>query len=63
MADDIKHDKAVIEIVKDGPMKISGRLNLSDSLRGINEESNALYLCLCGKTKRQPYCDGSHRKH
>lgn len=27
----------------------------------VNEEGGARWWCACGRSERQPYCDGSHR--
>ncbi len=26
----------------------------------LNEKTGTVYYCLCGKSKKSPYCDGSH---
>jgi CDGSH-type Zn-finger protein/uncharacterized Fe-S cluster protein YjdI len=46
----------------DGPLKLSGPLELvSGTGRTINRTTEA-YLCRCGASANKPYCDGSHRR-
>ncbi|MBM3420586.1 MAG: CDGSH iron-sulfur domain-containing protein [Bacteroidetes bacterium] len=52
---------ATIEVIENGPLKISGAINLTDQKRGIKTSVTELYLCRCGKSARKPYCDGSHK--
>lgn len=60
---DKKIEEAVIEVIENGPLKITGTINLADSGRGINVEVNELWLCRCGKSGNKPHCDGSHKRH
>lgn len=53
--------KVQVHLVKNGPIVIKGPTELFDSSGNLIKESNALSLCRCGKTKMQPFCDGSHR--
>ncbi|MGQ9621076.1 MAG: CDGSH iron-sulfur domain-containing protein [Bacteroidales bacterium] len=53
--------QAEIEIIPDGPVKITGNVILRDVKRDIMETSaNEIYLCRCGRSKSKPFCDGSH---
>ena len=46
----------------DGPLKLSGALELvSGTGRTINRVTEA-YLCRCGASANKPYCDGSHKR-
>ena len=52
----------LIEPLKDGPLKITGNLEiLSASGRTIDRLTQA-WLCRCGASKNAPYCDGTHKK-
>jgi CDGSH-type Zn-finger protein len=51
-----------VEVVENGPMKITGNFVLKDLKRNIEEAPGEIILCLCGKTATKPYCDGSHEK-
>lgn len=62
-----------IEIMKDGPYKVIGRIPLTEKkltvvdgkteVVKIKDYPNAetTYLCRCGKSKNAPYCDGTHK--
>ena len=46
----------------DGPLRVSGALELvSGTGRTINRTTEA-YLCRCGASANKPYCDGSHKR-
>jgi CDGSH-type Zn-finger protein/truncated hemoglobin YjbI len=59
------HRKAAIEITKDGPYRITGRLALHDD-RGDDvprAEGSSLEhyaLCRCGQSQNKPFCSGMH---
>jgi len=50
-----------IEPTLDGPLHVSGNLEIvSGTGRTINRVTET-WLCRCGRSKNKPYCDGSHR--
>jgi CDGSH-type Zn-finger protein len=52
-----------IKALKNGPLEVSGPLELTDSAgvqRPIDEDP--IYLCRCGHSANKPFCDGSHKK-
>jgi len=51
----------IVKIMPNGPAIIQGevRVILPD---GSEEVKKPVALCRCGKSKNQPYCDGSHAK-
>jgi CDGSH-type Zn-finger protein len=52
-----------IEVIENGPIRITGTISLTDSSRGITGVVNEVWLCRCGKSDNKPYCDGSHKRH
>jgi len=51
-----------VRLVANGPIRIKGPCVLYDeSGELIKTGGDTLFLCRCGKTKRVPFCDGSHR--
>jgi CDGSH-type Zn-finger protein len=54
--------QAVIEIIENGPMKITGNFMLSDSKHDIMESPAEVFLCRCGRSQNKPYCDGTHKR-
>jgi CDGSH-type Zn-finger protein len=46
-----------------GPLKVSGSLEVvSGTGRTINR-TTVTFLCRCGGSANKPYCDGSHKKN
>jgi len=53
----------IIEIIENGPIKITGKIILSDQKRETKTEETEVYLCRCGRSANKPFCDGSHKRH
>jgi CDGSH-type Zn-finger protein/uncharacterized Fe-S cluster protein YjdI len=48
--------------VPDGPLEVSGNLEIvSGTGRTINHTEKT-WLCRCGQSQNKPYCDGTHKK-
>ncbi len=54
--------QATVEVLDDGPIKITGNILLRDSRRDIMESPTEVLLCGCGRSQKKPYCDDSHKK-
>jgi hypothetical protein len=54
--------QAVLEVIENGPLKITGNFLLSDAKKDIMESPEEVYLCRCGRSGNKPYCDDSHKK-
>jgi uncharacterized protein with ATP-grasp and redox domains len=54
--------QATVEVIDNGPIKITGRILLKDSKRDITDNPEEVYLCRCGRSQNKPYCDESHKK-
>jgi CDGSH-type Zn-finger protein len=54
--------QATIEVIENGPIRITGNILLRDSKRDITDNPDELFLCRCGRSGNKPYCDGSHKK-
>lgn len=50
-----------IRLAAGGPIQIKGPFVLYDESDELLKTGDVLHLCRCGKTKRPPFCDGSHR--
>ncbi len=46
--------------VKDGPLKIEGKLSVYKADNTQRMFGNKVFLCRCGQSKNKPFCDGSH---
>ncbi len=45
-----------------GPVKATGPLVLVNDAGEVTDRTMQVFLCRCGKSAKQPYCDGSHRR-
>ena len=44
-----------------GPLKVSGNVELTTGTGRKIATADTLFLCRCGASKNKPYCDGSHK--
>ena len=51
-----------ITSIENGPLRITGTLELINSDGELLEKSKELYLCRCGNSNNKPYCDGQHKE-
>ncbi|MEN3046955.1 MAG: CDGSH iron-sulfur domain-containing protein [Candidatus Hydrothermales bacterium] len=51
-----KNGPLVINLGKQRKIKIKKGESLEE------KDTNVLYLCRCGSSKNQPFCDGSHKE-
>ena len=49
-----------ITIEKNGPLRITGGIELKDAHWGQGASAEHYTLCRCGASKNKPFCDGSH---
>ncbi len=63
------HDEAVeqdlrkeVSVIPDGPLWVTGGVDIERSDGQPFETRNRVTLCRCGASKIKPYCDGSHKK-
>lgn len=51
-----------IELLENGPMKVSGEIELHDTDGNVVPTKRVSYLCRCGASTKKPFCDGTHSK-
>ena len=51
-----------IEIIKNGPYIVNGRVDLKDADGHAYPPKDRLALCRCGASIAKPFCDGTHSK-
>lgn len=56
-----KEKETEIALMKNGQIRISGNFKLIDENGNIISCADKVSLCRCAKSKRLPFCDGSHR--
>lgn len=57
-----KKSEAIAEVIKSGPLKVTGNFTLKDVKRNTEDSPSEVWLCRCGRSGNQPYCDNSHKK-
>ena len=57
----VRNGPVDVQPAPNGPLRVSGNLEIvSGTGRTINKVAET-YLCRCGQSKNKPYCDGSHK--
>ena len=51
---------ARVQILKDGPVLITGNFIIRDAKKKVKVENEVAALCRCGASLKKPFCDGSH---
>ena len=50
-----------VDPTKDGPLHLSGNLEICSGTGHTIATTTDAWLCRCGHSKNKPYCDGSHK--
>ncbi len=50
-----------IELITDGPLHVTGNLEIVTGTGRTVDRATECWLCRCGQSKNKPFCDGSHR--
>ncbi len=50
-----------IKLIQNGPAKVEGNVTVIHP-DGKEEQKDVCYICRCGRSNSQPWCDGSHAK-
>jgi CDGSH-type Zn-finger protein/uncharacterized Fe-S cluster protein YjdI len=51
-----------VEPRHNGPLKVSGPVEIVSGTGRTVERTTEAWLCRCGHSKNKPYCDGTHKK-
>lgn len=51
-----------LEIMPNGPLRLSGKVEIVDASGDVVFEGDKTALCRCGLSANKPFCDGTHRK-
>ena len=51
-----------VAVIPDGPLWVSGGLEVTRSDGSVLETRNRVTLCRCGQSASKPLCDGSHKR-
>ena len=50
-----------ITVAKNGPLHLTGYIEIKDDLGNKPESKEHCTLCRCGESKNKPFCDGFHK--
>jgi hypothetical protein len=50
-----------IQILSDGPIMVEGNCSIIDKEGNETLKQGKFFLCRCGGSKNNPYCDGTHK--
>ena len=59
----MENKKVIIKALLNGPLEISGDIELFGITGGKLKSKGKVFLCRCGNSQNKPFCDGSHRIH
>lgn len=51
-----------IKVMDNGPLYVTGSVELVDAEGNRFETKEQFALCRCGKSDNKPFCDGSHKQ-
>lgn len=51
-----------IDVKANGPLLITGNIEVTDSKSGTVSKTKKTAFCRCGGSSNKPYCDGTHSK-
>lgn len=54
--------KVIITALTDGPLEVSGAVEILAADGTVIKETDKSYLCRCGHSAKKPFCDGAHKK-
>jgi CDGSH-type Zn-finger protein/uncharacterized Fe-S cluster protein YjdI len=58
----VRNATLVVKPIKDGPLEVSGNLELVSGTGRTLNRTQQTWLCRCGESQNKPYCDGTHKK-
>ncbi len=51
-----------IKSLTDGPLEVTGEVEVLASDGSVVKETAKCYLCRCGHSENKPFCDGAHKR-
>jgi CDGSH-type Zn-finger protein len=51
-----------ITVIKNGPLVVTGEVEVKDASGNTYPASEKTVLCRCGASTNKPFCDGTHGK-
>ncbi|MDQ0213774.1 CDGSH-type Zn-finger protein [Oikeobacillus pervagus] len=54
-------DPSIIKVMNNGPLRVTGKIELVDTDGNAFDTKQTFSLCRCGLSDNKPFCDGSHK--
>jgi CDGSH-type Zn-finger protein len=51
-----------IKTLTDGPLEVTGEVEILASDGSVTKETAKSFLCRCGYSENKPFCDGAHKR-
>ncbi len=51
-----------IKTLTDGPLEVSGAVEILAANGTLIKSTEKSYLCRCGFSEKKPFCDGAHKR-
>lgn len=58
---EVRNGPLNVQPLKDGPLMVTGNLEVVSGTGRTTDKLVKAFLCRCGQSKNKPYCDGSHK--
>ena len=62
----MRHNAAMsdvtIKTLTDGPLEVTGEVEILASDGSVIRETAKSFLCRCGYSENKPFCDGAHKR-
>ena len=58
----VRDGDVIVAPAPNGPLAVTGNLEVISGTGRTIRKATQLYLCRCGASERKPYCDGSHAR-
>jgi CDGSH-type Zn-finger protein/uncharacterized Fe-S cluster protein YjdI len=58
----VRNGILAVNPIKDGPLRMTGSLELVSGTGRTLNRLQETWLCRCGESNNKPYCDGTHKK-
>ena len=62
MSDATSGSKVTITALTDGPLEVTGEVEILASDGTLVKETSKSFLCRCGYSAKKPFCDGAHKR-
>ena len=56
------NESVTITVGADGPLEVSGPVEILASDGTVLRTTDKAYLCRCGHSAKKPFCDGAHKR-